>query len=89
MPINSNHALCWVATVAAYTLMHITTALAQATLLNASYDVSRELYKDVNAAFVRHWRERTGETITINQSHGGSSRQALSVIAASRPTSSP
>ncbi len=55
-------------------------ALAQSSLLNVSYDVSRELYKDVNPAFVQWWRERTGETVTVNQSHGGSSRQALSVI---------
>ena len=50
------------------------------TLLNASYDVTRELYKDVNAAFVATWKRRTGETATINQSHGGSSKQARAVI---------
>jgi sulfate transport system substrate-binding protein len=59
------------------------TAPAQAagpTLLNVSYDVSREFYKDFNAAFVAHWKQSAGEDITVNQSHGGSSRQARSVV---------
>ncbi len=58
--------------------------LAQAagtTLLNVSYDVSREFYKDFNAAFAAHWKKTAGEDITLNQSHGGSSKQAGSVIA--------
>jgi len=50
------------------------------TLLNASYDVSREFYKDYNAAFARHWKQTAGEDITLNQSHGGSSKQARSVV---------
>ncbi len=50
------------------------------TLLNASYDPTRELYKDINAAFARDWKAKTGETVTINQSHGGSGKQARSVI---------
>ena len=58
-----------------------TLAHADATLLNASYDVARELYKDVNVAFIKHWRAKAGETLTINQSHAGSSKQALSVVA--------
>jgi sulfate transport system substrate-binding protein len=49
-------------------------------LLNVSYDVSREFYKDFNAAFAAHWKKITGEDLTLNQSHGGSSRQARSVI---------
>jgi sulfate/thiosulfate transport system substrate-binding protein len=49
------------------------------TLLNVSYDVSREFYKDFNAAFIAHWLKASGQTITVNQSHGGSSRQARSV----------
>jgi sulfate transport system substrate-binding protein len=56
-------------------------ARADVTLLNVSYDVTREFYKDYNAAFVRHWKQTTGETVTLNQSHGGSSKQAGSVIA--------
>ena len=50
------------------------------TLLNVSYDVSREFYKDFNTAFAAQWKAKTGETLTLNQSHGGSSRQARSVI---------
>jgi sulfate transport system substrate-binding protein len=49
------------------------------TLLNASYDVSRELYKEINDAFVADWKKKTGETVTVNQSHGGSTKQALAV----------
>ena len=56
-------------------------AHADATLLNVSYDVTREFYKDYNQAFARHWKQTTGETLTINQSHGGSSKQAGSVVA--------
>ena len=58
-------------------------AMASATtvnLLNASYDPTRELYRDVNPAFVRMWKARTGDDVTINQSHGGSGKQARSVI---------
>jgi sulfate transport system substrate-binding protein len=50
------------------------------TLLNVSYDVSREFYKDYNAAFGTHWKKLTGQTLTFSQSHGGSSRQARSVV---------
>ena len=49
-------------------------------LLNVSYDVAREFYKDYNAAFIKHWKATTGEDITVNQSHGGSSKQARAVI---------
>jgi len=52
---------------------------AQDSLLNVSYDVTREFYKDYNAAFARHWKEKTGRSVTINQSHGGSSKQARAV----------
>jgi sulfate transport system substrate-binding protein len=55
-------------------------ALAQSTLLNVSYDPTRELYQEYNAAFARHWKEKTGEQVTIRQSHGGSSAQARKVI---------
>jgi sulfate transport system substrate-binding protein len=53
---------------------------AETTLLNASYDVTREFYKEFNPTFIAHWKEATGETIAINQSHGGSSKQVRSVI---------
>ncbi len=55
-------------------------ARAQATLLNVSYDVTREFYKDYNGAFAAFWKAGTGETVTINQSHGGSSKQARAVV---------
>ena len=55
-------------------------AHADTTLLNVSYDPTRELYKDYNAAFARHWQAETGEDVTIRQSHGGSGKQARSVI---------
>lgn len=50
------------------------------TLLNVSYDPTRELYADFNKAFAAHWKARTGDTVTIRQSHGGSGKQARSVI---------
>lgn len=54
-------------------------AIADNSLLNVSYDVSREFYKDFNPAFAKHWKQKTGETVTINQSHGDSSKQARAV----------
>src|SRR3954469_20735630 len=50
------------------------------TLLNVSYDPTRELYQDVNAAFVAEWKSKNGQVVTINQSHGGSGKQARAVI---------
>ncbi|MBI3446801.1 MAG: sulfate ABC transporter substrate-binding protein, partial [Magnetospirillum sp.] len=50
------------------------------TLLNVSYDPTRELYQAVNEAFIRQWKAKTGEDLKINQSHGGSGKQARSVI---------
>ena len=50
------------------------------TLLNVSYDPTRELYVDFNKAFAAHWKAKTGDTVTIKQSHGGSGKQARSVI---------
>ncbi|MDS4030496.1 MAG: sulfate ABC transporter substrate-binding protein [Candidatus Contendobacter sp.] len=55
-------------------------ALAETTLLNASYDPTRELYQDFNAAFAKRWKSQTGETVTVQQSHGGSGKQARAVI---------
>ena len=51
-----------------------------ATLLNVSYDPTRELFVDYNAAFARYWKGKTGQNVKINQSHGGSGRQARSVM---------
>ena len=56
------------------------TAHAQTTLLNVSYDPTRELYQDFNPEFARHWKAQTGETVTIRQSHGGAGKQARAVI---------
>jgi sulfate transport system substrate-binding protein len=50
------------------------------TLLNVSYDPTRELYEDFNAAFAKHWETTTGKKVTIKQSHGGSGKQARAVI---------
>ena len=55
-------------------------AFAQTTLLNVSYDVSRELYKEINPAFRAAWKKQSGADVTVNQSHGGSSKQAGAVI---------
>src|SRR5512138_1289325 len=49
-------------------------------LLNVSYDPTRELYEAVNAAFAKQWKERTGKTVAVRQSHGGSGKQARAVI---------
>ncbi len=54
---------------------------ADVTLLNVSYDVARELYKDLNPAFIGQWRVKTGDLLTVNQSHGGSSKQVMAVAA--------
>src|SRR3954452_8814702 len=51
-----------------------------ATLLNVSYDPTRELYKEINAAFAAYWKGKTGQALDIKQSHGGSGKQARSVI---------
>jgi sulfate transport system substrate-binding protein len=73
--------------MAVYSKLVITVALgiaasvaqADTTLLNVSYDVTRELYKDIDAAFVADYKKKTGETVSVRQSHGASSAQALSV----------
>ena len=57
-----------------------TAQTAPVTLLNVSYDPTRELYSEFNAAFAKHWKAQTGQDVTIKQSHGGSGKQARSVI---------
>ena len=52
----------------------------QVSLLNVSYDPTRELYQDFNQAFAKYWKAKTGQTVTVEQSHGGSSKQARAVI---------
>jgi len=64
-------------------LLAATTCLAQGapvTILNVSYDPTRELYQEFNAAFAKHWRATTGQEVTVRQSHGGSGKQARAVI---------
>jgi sulfate transport system substrate-binding protein len=56
------------------------TAASNVTLLNVSYDPTRELYANFNIAFARHWKEQTGQDVTIEQSHGGAGKQARAVI---------
>ena len=55
-------------------------AQAPITLLNVSYDISRELYAEINTAFIKQWKAKTGQDLTVNQSHNGSSRQARSIL---------
>jgi len=58
----------------------VTAFAADITLLNVSYDPTRELYTDINKSFASYWKGKSGDTVTIKQSHGGSGKQARSVI---------
>jgi len=60
--------------------LSLSSAAQNVTLLNVSYDPTRELYQDYNAAFARYWKAKSGQTVNIQQSHGGSSKQARAVI---------
>lgn len=64
----------------AFALVTQTAAAADITLLNVSYDPTRELYQDFNASFARHWKASTGDNVKVKQSHGGSGKQARTVI---------
>lgn len=68
------------AVVALSLLGHAVAFAADVTLLNVSYDPTRELYQDFDAAFARQWKAKTGDTVTVRQSHGGSGKQARAVI---------
>jgi sulfate transport system substrate-binding protein len=68
------------ASLLATSLMISGGAWADKTILNVSYDPTRELYQGFNAAFTKHWEQKTGEKVTVKQSHGGSGKQARSVI---------
>ena len=61
-------------------LLSSTTALADRTLLNVSYDPTRELYQDFNNEFIKYWKEKTGEDVKVQQSHGGAGKQTRAVI---------
>ncbi len=58
----------------------VTAPAKDITLMNVSYDPTRELYKEYNVAFAKYWKEKTGDQVTVQQSHGGSGKQAGSVI---------
>jgi sulfate transport system substrate-binding protein len=66
--------------LAAFWLSGTGAVAADETILNVSYDVTREFYKDFNAAFAAYWKDTTSNTVTINQSHDGSSKQAQAVV---------
>jgi sulfate transport system substrate-binding protein len=70
----------WAAVIFALMSCLATAAKADTTLLNVSYDPTRELYQEINQAFAKAWKAKTGEVVKINQSHGGSGAQARSVI---------
>jgi sulfate transport system substrate-binding protein len=68
------------AALAAGLLWPAAVSAADVKILNVSYDVTREFYQDYNKAFAAYWKEKTGDTVTVSQSHGGSSKQAQSVV---------
>lgn len=72
--------LAALALVLAATMVPGLNAQGSVKLLNVSYDPTREFYQEVNAAFAKFWQAQTGQSVTINQSHGGSGKQARSVI---------
>ncbi len=77
-----SRSLSWIGTLAAFAIIASITVFAQgapSSILNASYDVSRELYKDINPAFVAHWKKASGADIEVKQAHGGSTKQAQAV----------
>ena len=70
----------WVVVLAAAGGLLAGTARADVQLLNVSYDPTRELYQEINAAFAKYWKDKTGATVVVNQSHGGSGKQARAVV---------
>ena len=70
----------WIVATLILALSSSVSAQRPVTLLNVSYDPTRELYQDYNAAFARYWKAKTGQGVEIQQSHGGSSKQARAVI---------
>src|SRR5580765_1113562 len=63
-----------------FVIMTSAAVQAETTMLNVSYDPTRELYQDFNAAFAKYWEGKTKEKVAIRQSHGGSGKQARAVI---------
>ena len=78
--LQSLAALTLLASLLASLLTPSAAAAADVTLLNVSYDPTRELYQDIDAAFARQWKAKTGDNVTVKQSHGGSGKQARAVI---------
>ncbi|RZJ76132.1 MAG: sulfate ABC transporter substrate-binding protein, partial [Brevundimonas sp.] len=68
------------AAVSSLGLPGVASAAGPITLLNVSYDPTRELYEQVNPLFIRYWKQKTGQDVKINQSHGGGGKQTRSVI---------
>ncbi|HUH75946.1 MAG TPA: sulfate transporter subunit, partial [Devosia sp.] len=78
---NAAKILAYTGLAAALTLGFSVTSHAQdRTLINVSYDPTRELYREYNAAFIKHWQETTGESVAVQVTHGGSGAQARTVI---------
>jgi sulfate transport system substrate-binding protein len=81
MPMKTKRPFLKFAALLALTWSGLTVqAQTSISLLNVSYDPTRELYTEFNQAFARHWKARTGQDVTIKQSHGGSGKQARSII---------
>lgn len=72
--------ILFAASLVALSLGQLSQAQAEVNLLNVSYDPTRELYQDYNAAFAKYWKAKSGQDVQIRQSHGGSGKQARSVI---------
>jgi sulfate transport system substrate-binding protein len=70
----------WLAAVGLLLAAGVASAQSSVTLLNVSYDPTRELYVEYNTAFAKYWKDKTGQDVTVKQSHGGSGKQARSVI---------
>jgi sulfate transport system substrate-binding protein len=68
------------ALLSSFLLGSVTAHAADITILNVSYDPTRELYQEYNEAFIKHWKDTTGQSVEIQQSHGGSGKQARAVI---------
>jgi len=80
MPFNFKKLNSSLAAVGLSLTLGATPALASSSLLNSSYDVARELFASYNELFQEHWQEKTGDSLEVRQSHGGSSRQAQAII---------
>src|ERR1700726_3970776 len=78
--LKMTHALAAIVVAASVALGVAQSHAAQITLLNVSYDPTRELYEAVNAQFAKDWKAKTGDDVQINQSHDGSGKQARAVI---------